>query len=161
MSSHGAASPRSPPFHRPRHQISRSISELSSPIRLHRHEHPNQARRDRERDDRTPVPQSAVPLLQAMEPPLVSKSEGVTPNLSPNQSRRASILAASDSDVGLGAAVAANQAVARKMTREEQLRLEQQKADARTMSGSPLLFLYTSFFLSPPFLDSFPFPLLH
>ncbi|KAK3310182.1 uncharacterized protein B0T15DRAFT_27907 [Chaetomium strumarium] len=69
---------------RPRHQITRSISEISSPIRLHR-----------ERETRTPVAQSALSAVQGRRSYEWSRSETVTPNLSPNASRRTSILYAS------------------------------------------------------------------
>jgi len=88
--SKGASSP-----HRPRHQISRSISELSSPIRLHRH-HSHRAPKERDRDVLSPVAQTTAPAntqgrLSFDGPP----SAVATPNLSPNPSRRTSILFAS------------------------------------------------------------------
>lgn len=81
--------------HRPRHQISRSISELSSPIRLHRH-HSHRAAKERDRDVLSPVAQTTAPSntqgrLSFDGPP----STAGTPNLSPNPSRRTSILFAS------------------------------------------------------------------
>lgn len=125
-------SPRATPPHRPRHQITRSISELSSPIRLHRqhHDHVSHARREREREDRTATAATAtatafsqplIPTLSTMDSMPGSKSEGVTPNMSPMPSRRASILGGDE----LGAAAS------RSITREEQVRQEQQKAAAR------------------------------
>ncbi|KAK0624678.1 hypothetical protein B0T17DRAFT_530791 [Bombardia bombarda] len=90
---------------RSRHQISRSISELSSPIRLHRH-HSHRAaakEKERERDGLSPISQiptatSAMSSIQVRVSLDGSRSEGITPNLSPNQSRRASILVASNDD---------------------------------------------------------------
>jgi hypothetical protein len=86
---------------KPRHQITRSITELSSPIKLHRHhphhshhsqhsqQHQHPSRKDRQhQDDR--VPQSANPILEGTNIDL-TKSEGVTPNRTPNQSHRASL----------------------------------------------------------------------
>ncbi|EJT73333.1 hypothetical protein GGTG_10177 [Gaeumannomyces tritici R3-111a-1] len=100
-SSHGAASP-----HRPKHQINRSISDLSSPTRFHHHHHSSHhhshhhAHRQQasisKRDDN-----SAAPSLPPPRPSVdvaISRSEGVTPNITPIPSRRPSILAASGSD---------------------------------------------------------------
>lgn len=86
--SKGPSSPQ-----RPRHQITRSISELSSPIRLHRH-HSHRANKERERDALSPVP-SNTGVRASLDG---SPSVAVTPNLSPNPSRRASILYAQTAD---------------------------------------------------------------
>jgi hypothetical protein len=103
-----AASP--PPFGRPGHQIKRSISELSSPIRLCRDNTStphasatsigtaasgkSEATTTTTRDAR-PGPQSASILTRSSfdwsvaAPP---RSEGVTPGFTPSGSRRTSIL---------------------------------------------------------------------
>ena len=102
-----------------RHQIKRSISELTSPVRLHRHHH-NHQRRDRHNDDKEPL--SANPATAAARHSLdVSRSEGVTPLITPNQSRRASVMMSQEVDP---------MAVPRE-DREEDVRREREKAAAR------------------------------
>lgn len=104
MSQNGgdAPSPKASSPGRPRHQIKRSISEVSGhPIRLHRHQS-HRIVRDTERDTRTPsAPQSAAALVGAQSERSFdwSRSEGVTPNLTPSASRRTSILYASADEV--------------------------------------------------------------
>ncbi|KAK3341404.1 hypothetical protein B0T25DRAFT_341036 [Lasiosphaeria hispida] len=93
MAHNGVEGPKETPPHRTRHQITRSISELSSPIRLHRH-HSHRAVKERERDGLSPAPQAAIPMTQTRMSLDGSRSDGVTPNLSPNASRRTSILIA-------------------------------------------------------------------
>ena len=144
MSSNGAETPKQASPYRPRHQITRSITELSSPIRLGRHHHTHH-RRDRSRDERVPVLQSAAPVLQA--PPRSSldftKSEGVTPNLSRNPSRRASLLIPSaDDDVGTSTT---NLQPVKKISSDELLRLEREKAAARTSYVLPDRCLHDDF----------------
>ncbi|KAH7328745.1 hypothetical protein B0I35DRAFT_418212 [Stachybotrys elegans] len=73
---------------RGRHQIKRSITELTSPVRLHLQNHP--LRKDRYNDDKQP--QSANPAFQFRSSLEIPQSEGTTPLMSPNQSRRASIM---------------------------------------------------------------------
>ncbi|KAK4147729.1 uncharacterized protein C8A04DRAFT_24277 [Dichotomopilus funicola] len=92
MSQHGGDALGASPPGRPRHQIKRSISEISSPIRLHRH-HSHRAGKETDRDARSAAPQSAV--VQTQRSLEWSRSEGVTPNLTPNASRRTSVLYAS------------------------------------------------------------------
>lgn len=89
---------------RPRHQISRSITETNA-SRLHRHQgHHLLHRRHQNRHSEHRSPQSAVPYLEM--PPRGSlelpRSEGVTPYLlsSAEQSRRASIMPPGAEDVG-------------------------------------------------------------
>ncbi|KAK3336794.1 hypothetical protein B0T19DRAFT_454315 [Cercophora scortea] len=113
----GAASPASP--QRSRHQLSRSISELSSPIRLHRHhshrasaKHSDRDReRERERDGLTPFPSNTSSAMASTPQNRLSlessRSDRITPNLSPNPSRRTSILAASIDDSSWNVAAAA------------------------------------------------------
>lgn len=89
--SKGPSSPQ-----RSRHQITRSISELSSPIRLHRHHSHRAAKeKDRDRDVLSPVP-SSTGVRASLDGG--SPSGAVTPNLSPNPSRRTSILFAQSAD---------------------------------------------------------------
>jgi hypothetical protein len=100
MSQNGGDASKASPPGRPRHQIKRSISEISSPIRLHRHHsHRAAARETTERDLRTSAPQSAIPVVQGRRSLEWSRSEGVTPNLTPSASRRTSLLYASADEV--------------------------------------------------------------
>lgn len=132
MATNGADSQKQGPPDRPRHQITRSISEISSPIRLHRH---TQHRpRSRDRDDKTAVPQSATPALQGRASLDAARSEGVTPNLSPNPSRRASVLIASEDNATPPTSLA--QPVKR-LTKEEELQLERERAAARATYVTP------------------------
>ncbi|KAL2128298.1 hypothetical protein VTI74DRAFT_9376 [Chaetomium olivicolor] len=97
MSQNGGDAPKASSPGRPRHQIRRSISEISSPIRLHRHQshRATTAGRETERESRTPAPQSTIPVVQGRRSCEWPKSEGVTPNLTPSVSRRTSVLYAS------------------------------------------------------------------
>lgn len=131
----GDASKASSPG-RPRHQITRSISEISSPTRLHRH-HSHRATREAERDARTPAPQSTIPGVQARRSFEWSRSEGVTPNLSPNASRRTSILYASADEVMLPAKAPRDSGLVNGLTRE------QQRAAARERLASFLQTFFT------------------
>lgn len=133
----GVDGPRdTPPAQRTRHQISRSISELSSPIRLHRHQSHTRVVRDRERDGLNPLSPTAQGRLSLDG----SRSDGVTLNCSPepsrNASRRTSILMVSGDDAppATNGTVAANGAVggmASKAPAEDALALERQRAAAR------------------------------
>ncbi|KAK3995399.1 hypothetical protein QBC44DRAFT_25274 [Cladorrhinum sp. PSN332] len=99
MSQNGAEPFKSSSPGRPRHQIARSISEISSPIsRLHRH-NSNRVVKDRERETLSPVLQSAISGPQVRRSFEISRSAGVTPNGSPNASRRTSIFYNSADDV--------------------------------------------------------------
>ncbi|KAL2124743.1 hypothetical protein VTJ04DRAFT_1108 [Mycothermus thermophilus] len=110
-SSYNKAASPPPPFGRPRHQIKRSISELSSPIRLCRDNTStphasatsigtatsgkSEATATTTTRDARPGPQSASILTRSSfdwsvaAPP---QSEGVTPGFTPSGSRRTSIL---------------------------------------------------------------------
>src|SRR5690242_9309853 len=98
--------------HRSRHQITRSISELSGPIRLHRHHH----HQTRDRD----APLSGAPTLQGRISLDGVKLEGMTPNMSPNSSRRPSIRSSED-------VVILSQPV-KKRSKEEELAAERERA---------------------------------
>ena len=126
-----------PPSHRTRHQISRSISEFSSPIRLHRHQSHTRAIRDqRERDGLSalsPTPQGRLSLDG-------SRSDGITSNCSPdpsrNASRRTSILMASGDDApaaapGMISMNGVGSGTATKALVEDALALERKRAVAR------------------------------
>ncbi|KAK0751541.1 hypothetical protein B0T18DRAFT_362078 [Schizothecium vesticola] len=134
----GVDGPRdTPPAQRARHQISRSISELSSPIRLHRHQSHTRVVRDRERDGLNPLSPTAQGRLSLDG----SRSDGVTLNYSPepsrNASRRTSIMMASGDDAPAATTAGttiANGAVggtATKASAEDALALERQRALAR------------------------------
>ncbi|KAK2065857.1 hypothetical protein LY76DRAFT_678915 [Colletotrichum caudatum] len=92
------------PARRPRHQITRSITEFSPPLRMHRHRHSHhhhptqhalhlnaQNRRDRDRllllDERAPGPGAGGRSSLDM-----TRSDHVTPSRSPDSSRRTSAL---------------------------------------------------------------------
>ncbi|KAK4154718.1 hypothetical protein C8A00DRAFT_14162 [Chaetomidium leptoderma] len=98
MSQNGGDASKASSPGRPRHQIKRSISEISSPIRLRRH-HSHRAAIELDRDSRTSTSQSAIPVVQGRPSFEWSRSEGVTPNLTPSASRRTSVLYASADEV--------------------------------------------------------------
>jgi hypothetical protein len=141
MSNNGPEHKHSSP-HRPRHQISRSISELS-PMRLHRHHnHGSHSRRDRasERDDQIHYTRSAggAAAYQPRTSLDVPKLEADTPRtLSPDQSRRTSIFVpVGDEQMGApyGAGITAGSGTTlytRKLSRDEELQQERLKAAAR------------------------------
>ncbi|KAI1859870.1 hypothetical protein JX265_010319 [Neoarthrinium moseri] len=128
MSNHGADTSR--PAHplRPRHRMSRSVTETSAP-RLHRHHNllPQRRHQDRTADR---LPQSAVPALQLpMRGSLdLPRSEGVTPYLvsSAEQSRRASALPPGAEEIGANAPDAAH------MNTEMQAQRRREQAASRT-----------------------------
>jgi hypothetical protein len=103
MSQNGGDAYKASPPGRARHQINRSLSDMSTPIRLRRHQSQRTTTaptlKETERDSRTPAPQSALPLVQAKRSFEWSRSEGVTPNLTPSASRRTSVLYASADEV--------------------------------------------------------------
>ncbi|KAK4162120.1 hypothetical protein QBC43DRAFT_322386 [Cladorrhinum sp. PSN259] len=170
MTQNGAEAFKTSSPARPRHQITRSISEFSSPIsRLHRHNSNRAFKDNRDRETLSPVAQSTVSGPQARHSYEVSRSEGVTPNASPNASRRASVLYNSADDVMPGilggsaqkasgapapaivpAAPAAPASVSapasiKKVTREKDLVWEQQKAIARKSGLQRSLFELETF----------------
>ncbi|KAI6643699.1 hypothetical protein MCOR14_001837 [Pyricularia oryzae] len=125
---------------RPRHQIKRSITELSAPIRKHRHSH-SLSRRN---DDKASIPQSAAPMMQLGQQPGMlqarpsydgPRSEGVTPyNLSPNPSRRPSIMGGVGDDGTPGSRMPISSATTpeRKLAKHEDPAAERAKALATT-----------------------------
>lgn len=131
---------------RARHQLQRSITEIASPVRLgkhhhhHRHNHhtPHAPHRHSTRqkkysirDDRNmSVPQSAAPVLQLPRVSLdAPRAEGVNPrNISPTPSPRGSLFFnAPGSEIAGGLS-----ALAPGESREEALRREKERAEART-----------------------------
>jgi hypothetical protein len=130
MSNNGLE-PRKPSSpYRPRHQIHRSITELSSPIRLHRQHNP----KERQSDERVLV--SAHPTLQQTRSSLdLTRSEGVTPNMTPNGSRRASVMIPGGEESR--AVLTPPNPAPRKMSKEEELRGERSKAVSRATWVDP------------------------
>jgi hypothetical protein len=131
MASNGVDPPKPSAPERSRHQIHRSLSELSSPVRLHRQHHQNhhQQRRERQNDERPPL--SAQPNLQQARRSLdLPRSEGgVTPSMTPAESRRGSVMISGSDEAKVVAALAGlNQ---RKASGEEGLRKEREKAVSR------------------------------
>jgi len=134
---------------RPRHQISRSISELS-PIHLHRHNHSghhssSHSRREKperagERDDQIYHSRSAGSAVifqprTSLEVPRWEGTDSLTPGTpSPDQSRRTSALIASG-DEQMGHAQEAGSGTTlytRKLSRDEEVQEERRKAAVRT-----------------------------
>ncbi len=135
---------------RPKHQISRSISELS-PLHLHRHHHTSNhgshSRRDKqerasERDDQIHHTRSAGPsiILQPRTSLEVPRWEGAdTPGTpSPDESRRTSALIASGDEqmgatheAGISVGGSGTTLYTRKLSRDEELQEERRKAAAR------------------------------
>lgn len=137
MSHNGVEGPRETPPHRARHQISRSISELSSPIRLHRHHSNHRAakekekdkEKEKERDGRVSAPQ-ATPMPQGRLSLDGSRSDELTP--SPDPSRRTSIfLAADDAQAAMSGATITNGPSTTKVHLEDVLKKERLNAMAR------------------------------
>ncbi|KAI0383859.1 hypothetical protein F5Y04DRAFT_22727 [Hypomontagnella monticulosa] len=92
---------------RPRHQIKRSITELSSPIKLPRYHHLHHSqRKDRDNDDHAPL--SASPMLHLPRGSLeLPRSEGTTPSAHSDSNLRISMLnpAPDDTAQGMGPSV--------------------------------------------------------
>lgn len=135
---------------RARHQLQRSITEFTAPVRLGKHHHHNRhnhhmthtshhhgshvSSRHKKysiRDDRNmSVPQSAAPVLQVPRASLdVPRPEGVTPgNISPTPSPRGSIyFNPAGNEIAGGLSV-----LAPGESREEALRREKERAEVRT-----------------------------
>ncbi|RDW88171.1 hypothetical protein BP6252_00203 [Coleophoma cylindrospora] len=102
---------------RPRHQVSRSITETGS---FHRHHRPHHHHTNRHHEK---APQSAHPNLQSNSLADGIKSEGVTPDHSRNASRRTSMLVE-----GADVSTASN---ARKVEPEKDVREEKEKVAQR------------------------------
>ncbi|KAL2165271.1 hypothetical protein VTH06DRAFT_568 [Thermothelomyces fergusii] len=119
MSQNGGDTTNSSSPGRPRHQITRSISEISSPIRLHRR-HSYLAGNEGERESRASTLQSATLTVQGKRSFELPRSEGVTPNLTPNASRRTSVLYASADEVMPAAEVPKENVLVNGLFREQQ-----------------------------------------
>lgn len=113
-----------------RQQIKRSFTELASPVKLSRHH-----RKERHYDEKASQSVAAVtPYLQpqALQKDRISldlpRSEAVTPMMTPDQSRRASLMLQRDEEARIANAL--NQ-LQTKADREERLREEREKASLR------------------------------
>ncbi|KAI1082809.1 hypothetical protein F5B20DRAFT_530477 [Whalleya microplaca] len=122
---HAATSPQ-----KSRHQVRRSITELTSPIKLpkYHHLHHLHQRKDRDRDDRPPVsPSTTLHFSQgALELP---HSEGATPYVNTDSDLRTGMLNPGADDVASAVATATSQP--HSINEEERLRVEKEKAVAR------------------------------
>ncbi|OTA82811.1 hypothetical protein M434DRAFT_84437 [Hypoxylon sp. CO27-5] len=84
---------------RPRHQVKRSITEISSPIKLPRYHHLHHLhqRKDRDNDDHTPL--STAPLLQLPRGSVeLPRSEGTTPYATSESGLRISMVNSAPED---------------------------------------------------------------
>ena len=119
------SSPTSPPSSRPKHQSNRSITEASFP-KLDRphHHHPHIHRHPK--DAKAKETQSAHPNLQSNTWGSIDgiKSEGVTPAMSRNQSRQASIL-------GMAGEIEGSVRDERRIVREGELESEKERSVLR------------------------------
>lgn len=111
---------------RPRHQVTRSISEFSAFPKLHRpHHHHHPPHVARHHKDRENVPQSAGPTLQPTTSETTgTMSEAVTPNDSRDASRRTSVLGLGWED---------GESNRERVAREGQLNEEREKGEQRAM----------------------------
>ncbi|KAI1415965.1 hypothetical protein F5Y13DRAFT_140663 [Hypoxylon sp. FL1857] len=116
---------------RPRHQVKRSITEISSPIKLPRYHHLHHLhqRKDRDNDDHTPM--SAAPMLQL--PPRGSlelpRSEGTTPYANPESGLRFGMLNPASDDAIRNVGPTTPQPT--QMNQEELLREQREKVASR------------------------------
>ncbi|KAI8720969.1 hypothetical protein NCS52_00543100 [Fusarium sp. LHS14.1] len=121
-----------------RHQLKRSITELTSPVKLSRRKEKERERdRDRYHDDRAPPshyisishPVSVSPYYQGRASvEIMPRSEGVTPMISPDQSRRPSIMLAREEENRNGSAAVP---VEPKLNKEEKLKDDQTKSSSQ------------------------------
>lgn len=138
--------------HRPRQRLTRSITELSSPIRLRRPRSHNRSRsrrradEERDREERGPLPPSAkhLRLFPGRLSLDAARSEGVvTPSRTPDASRPTSILVANSDDLTLApgtqmanmpsTAMVSNAPSSKlpSLSKEEETRIARQRARAR------------------------------
>ncbi|KAI1107487.1 hypothetical protein F4804DRAFT_297165 [Jackrogersella minutella] len=120
--------PASPsPLERPRHQVKRSITELSSPIKLSRYHHlPHlHQRKDRENDDHS-SPFLASPMLQLPRGSFeLPRSEGATPSANSESGLRISMLNSTFEDAARSVVPAASHPSS--MSQEELLPVQKEK----------------------------------
>ncbi|KAI0600183.1 hypothetical protein F4775DRAFT_590515 [Biscogniauxia sp. FL1348] len=109
---------------RPQHQIKRSVSELSSPIKLPRHQ-----RRERDLDDRASL--SASPVIHLPRDSLdLPRSEGVTPGATTDTSRRLDMFLPGAEDAGNHAGIPMAHQLSR--SKEEQIKGQRRKPASST-----------------------------
>ncbi|KAI1500083.1 hypothetical protein F5X99DRAFT_387597 [Biscogniauxia marginata] len=117
---------------RPRHQIKRSASELSSPIKLPRHHHLHR-RRERDRDDRSSLP--ANPVINLPRGSLdLPRSEGVTPGATTDTSRRTDMFLPGAEDAANYAGASTAQQPSR--SKEEQVQSQRQRQRRKPTSSA-------------------------
>ncbi|CAM1506550.1 Fc.00g061910.m01.CDS01 [Cosmosporella sp. VM-42] len=104
-----------------RHHIKRSITEFAAPVKLSRHH-----RKDRYHDERGPQVPAANVQQQTRFSLDMPRSEGVTPMMSPDQSRRPSVMLQRDEENRTALMQAELKA-----SMEEKLRAQQDKASSR------------------------------
>ncbi|KAI5927752.1 hypothetical protein F4810DRAFT_279926 [Camillea tinctor] len=115
---------------RPQHEIKRSASELSSPIKLSRHQ-PLHHRRERSRDDRASLPLPANPLIPLSRGSVdLPRSEGVTPGATTDTSRRLDMFLPGAEDAGNHAG--APMAHQPSQSKEEQIQGQRRKPASST-----------------------------
>jgi hypothetical protein len=120
----GGSKPTSPTH--PKHQISRSITEISGGggfPKLHRPHH------HRSKDDKTP--QSTQPNLQPTGVVDGTKSEGATPDESHNGSRRTSVVGSQAWETDLGGAPMPGNTREKRVVREGEVSEERERGILR------------------------------
>ncbi|KAL7629397.1 hypothetical protein AAE478_000917 [Parahypoxylon ruwenzoriense] len=112
---------------RPRHQVRRSITELSSPIKLPRYHHLHHLRKDRDHDDHAPSPTNPTFHLPrgSLELP---RSESATPYANSESGLRTSMLNPAPEDTPRGVAPITPQPP---VNEEELLREQKEKIESR------------------------------
>ncbi|KAI0842022.1 hypothetical protein F5Y06DRAFT_292845 [Hypoxylon sp. FL0890] len=115
---------------RPRHQVKRSITEISSPIKLPRYHHLHHLhqRKDRDNDDHNPL--SVTPMLQIPRSSVeLPRSEGTTPYANPELGLRFGMVNSASEDALRSAGSTTPQPAS--MSQEEVLREQREKAASR------------------------------
>ncbi|KAI0898275.1 hypothetical protein F4806DRAFT_457771 [Annulohypoxylon nitens] len=117
---------------RPRHQVKRSITELSSPIKLPRYHHLHHLqRKDRDNDDQPPLSASIMLHLPRGSFDL-PRSEGATPSTNSESALRISMLNSATDDAIRGVGSTAPQTSS---TSQEELSREQKEKETSRISG--------------------------
>ncbi|KAI1143572.1 hypothetical protein F5Y05DRAFT_157743 [Hypoxylon sp. FL0543] len=115
---------------RPRYQVKRSITEISSPIKLPRYHHLHHLhqRKDRDNDDHTPS--STTPLLQIPRGSVeLPRSEGTTPYANPDSGLRIGMMNAASEDALRSVGTATPHPAP--MSQEELVREQREQAASR------------------------------
>ncbi|KAI1096281.1 hypothetical protein F5B19DRAFT_438594 [Rostrohypoxylon terebratum] len=117
---------------RPRHQVKRSITELSSPIKLPRYHHLHHLqRKDRDNDDQPPLSASIMLHLPRGSFDL-PRSEGATPSANSESALRISMLNSATDDAIRGVGSTAPQTSS---ASQEELLREQKETETSRISG--------------------------